>query len=74
MMNRRKALKSGAALLAGGAALLKKGNDAEAAPPPLPPARGFAPVVMPNGTTVPFNYRASRTKVAGSPPKACITS
>jgi FtsP/CotA-like multicopper oxidase with cupredoxin domain len=59
MMNRRKAITSGAALLAGGAALLK-GKDAAAAPPAAAPAssagagRGYTPVQMPNGSTLPF--------------------
>jgi manganese oxidase len=55
MITRRKALISGAAALAGGAALLRRG-EAEAAP--APPARaggrGYTPVVMPNGGTLPW--------------------
>lgn len=57
MMNRRKAITSGAALLAGGAALLK-GKDAAAAKPAAAPSalagRGYTPVQMPNGSTLPF--------------------
>jgi manganese oxidase len=53
MMNRRKALVSGAALVAGGAALLV-GKDADAKTPAAPRGQAFTPVVTPNGTTLPW--------------------
>jgi FtsP/CotA-like multicopper oxidase with cupredoxin domain len=53
-MNRREALISGAAALAEGAALLRA-SDAEAVPPATAPSAGpYAPVVMPNGSTLPW--------------------
>ncbi len=59
-MNRRDALISGAAALAGGAALLRSadargdvGGEAAGAPPPAP-AAPYTPVVMPNGSTLPW--------------------
>src|SRR3954468_5028972 len=55
MMNRRKALVSGAAMLAGGAALLR-GKDAEAAGGPVPAPRGqaYTPVPTLNGAPLPW--------------------
>ena len=54
MMTRRDALMSGAAVLAGGAALLRP-DDAEAQPALASTGGGpFAPVVMPNGVTLPW--------------------
>jgi FtsP/CotA-like multicopper oxidase with cupredoxin domain len=60
-MNRRQALLSGAALVGAGALSSKKaraaeGLPAESAAPSAPAARthGYTPVVVPNGTTLPF--------------------
>jgi FtsP/CotA-like multicopper oxidase with cupredoxin domain len=53
MMNRRKALVSGAALVAGSAALLV-GKDADAKGPLAPRGQAFTPVVTPNGSTLPW--------------------
>jgi manganese oxidase len=59
MMNRRKAITSGAAILPLGAALLRE-QSAAAAPPPAPAPRTgatgqrYTPVVVPNGATLPF--------------------
>jgi FtsP/CotA-like multicopper oxidase with cupredoxin domain len=53
MMNRRKAIVSGAALFAGGTALLS-GKSADAKPPPPAGGGPFTPVITPNGSTLPW--------------------
>ncbi len=52
-MNRREALISGAAVVAGGTALLRAGV-AEGAGPALGPGHPYGPVVVPNGSTLPW--------------------
>jgi len=53
-MNRREALISGATALAGGAALLRVSNAQADPPAPAAPAGAHTPVVMPNGSTLPW--------------------
>ncbi|HEX8795801.1 MAG TPA: copper oxidase [Polyangiaceae bacterium] len=61
MMNRRKALLSGAAVLGGAVLAQARKAFADEAPAPVPPspmprraAEGYMPVVMPNGATLPW--------------------
>ncbi len=53
-MNRREALMSGATALAGGAALLRASAARADPPAPAAPAGAHTPVVMPNGSTLPW--------------------
>src|SRR5262245_55745433 len=61
MMNRRKALLSGAAVLGGAVVAQARKAFADEAPAPVPPsptptraAEGYMPVVTPNGATLPW--------------------